>query len=266
MYIGFVDDSGSTGSNTKDAQCPYQIVGGPIIESKLYTNLRTQLASIYADAIGFGPDSTDSDWIDAEFHANKMFHAKEEPYASIGQEGCWRFLQGALTLLAENQIPIIYGRIDKRSFHGTSLEDAVNPMQICCNLYFQSLTKWWVREDSPRTGWWDEPALLIADASHDDKKSAFRSCLQGAFKTCLKHLSARQDCLLSPSLSLFDDIYFGDSKQSVGLQLADIAMFFIHRRVNNNPDAEGFYNIIKPVLIEAIPFSLEGQANANITI
>lgn len=268
MYISFIDDSGSTGANAKDEQCPYQIVGGPVIDSSLYTDLRTEIVKIYADAIGFDSQEPDnSAWIDAEFHAQKMFHAQEEPYATIGREGCHQFLQGALTLLAERNIPIIYGLIDKRSFLGTPFEDAANPASVCCNLYFKSLINWWLAGGSPPTGWsGGEPALLIADASEGDKKSEFRKRLTGAFKTCLRQLEKRDDWGLSPALSLFDDIYFGDSKQSIGLQLADISMFFIHRWANKHPDAEGFHNIIKPVVVEAVPLSLEGQTNANIAI
>jgi hypothetical protein len=267
MYISFIDDAGTTGSNEKDEQCPFQIVGGPVIDSALYTDLRTEIVRIYADAIGFdfeGDSEWGAKWVDVEFHAHKMFHAKEGPYAEIGQESCRQFLQGALQLLADRNIPIIYGLLDKRSFRGTPLEGATNPVTLCCNLYFKALINWWLAGGSPPTGWsGGEPALLIADASEENKKSDFRKRLHGSFKTCLRQLQERDDWGISPALSLFDDIYFGDSRESIGLQLADISMYFIHRWANKHPESEGFYNILRPVIVEAVPFSLEGQVNAK---
>jgi hypothetical protein len=38
-------------------------------------------------------------------------------------------------------------------------------------------------------------------------------------------------------------MYFGDSRDSVGIQMADICGFFINRHLNQKAYAEGFYQV-----------------------
>jgi hypothetical protein len=46
-------------------------------------------------------------------------------------------------------------------------------------------------------------------------------------------------------LHVFDELYFGNSKNSLGLQIADMCMYIVARNLAKKPDVEGFYSIIK---------------------
>lgn len=43
---------------------------------------------------------------------------------------------------------------------------------------------------------------------------------------------------------LHDDIYFGDSKNSIGIQLADLCGFVIRRHLEGDLAVAGFYDIM----------------------
>ncbi len=55
-------------------------------------------------------------------------------------------------------------------------------------------------------------------------------------------------------------MYFGSSKNSVGLQLADVCVYFIARHLAGKPDSEGFYDTIK----DQIAFSEVYPTDASI--
>jgi len=47
---------------------------------------------------------------------------------------------------------------------------------------------------------------------------------------------------------MHDEMFFGDSKECTGIQMADLCSLFIrtHLSENANPDSEGFYHVIEP--------------------
>jgi Protein of unknown function (DUF3800) len=54
---------------------------------------------------------------------------------------------------------------------------------------------------------------------------------------------------LDESTYFHDDMYFGDSKYSIGIQLADLCAFFIAKHLEKKPEAEGFYGLISSQIV-----------------
>ncbi len=48
---------------------------------------------------------------------------------------------------------------------------------------------------------------------------------------------------------LHDDMYFGNSQESVGLQLADLCSYFIVKHLEGNQATEGFFKIIEKQIV-----------------
>lgn len=46
-----------------------------------------------------------------------------------------------------------------------------------------------------------------------------------------------------------DDMYFSDSRYSIGVQLADLCAYFIARHLNGDSETEGFYKMIQPHIV-----------------
>jgi hypothetical protein len=104
-----------------------------------------------------------------------------------------------------------------------------------------------------------QPPLLIVD----DCDKATKAGLQNSFR------QMRGTPRISPegahSLSfIHDDIYFGDSKFSVGIQLADLCSFFIAKHlIGDDPVAETFYQQIEPAVVH-YEISPREQSNAGV--
>jgi Protein of unknown function (DUF3800) len=50
-------------------------------------------------------------------------------------------------------------------------------------------------------------------------------------------------------LHVVDTIYFGDSHESLALQLADVCCATISQHLSGNPDAEPFYSLIRSQIV-----------------
>jgi hypothetical protein len=48
-----------------------------------------------------------------------------------------------------------------------------------------------------------------------------------------------------------DDMYFGDSKFSIGIQIADLCSYFIAGHLEGDSEKEHFYKLIDPQIISA---------------
>jgi hypothetical protein len=46
-----------------------------------------------------------------------------------------------------------------------------------------------------------------------------------------------------------DDMYFGDSQYSIGIQLADLCSYFIARHLDGDAEIKGFYEMIDPHIV-----------------
>jgi len=74
--------------------------------------------------------------------------------------------------------------------------------------------------------------------------------------TLLEHAlySIRKDLLPSPGpgnelLHFHDDMYFGDSRFSIGIQLADLCAYFIARHLEGDLEIQGFYEMVSPHIV-----------------
>jgi hypothetical protein len=46
-------------------------------------------------------------------------------------------------------------------------------------------------------------------------------------------------------------MYFGDSRHSLGIQLADLCSYFIARHLDGDVEIRGFYDLISPHIVSA---------------
>jgi hypothetical protein len=245
MYIGYIDDSGSTGSNCQDRDSRFQVIGGPIIYERLYVAGEFSVAS-WKHELGMEGD----EWASFEFHACDMFHCNGA-FEKLGREHCRDLLAGALKWLRHVEAPIIYGAVDKSELSKRVYRSA-NPVDIAFSLYLASLDKWLeAKGEEVVDSFPDNPTdqdteripvgVLIADDS--GKRKDIRHTIEESYRRHRRENVSRW-------LTLWDDVYFGNSSHSLGIQLADICAYFIARHLAGKADAEGFYNIIKDQICE----------------
>jgi hypothetical protein len=83
--------------------------------------------------------------------------------------------------------------------------------------------------------------MLICD---DTKNQGVKTNLQKAFRAYRRRMkSEKHDCGMLGKLH--DDMYFGDSSFSVGLQLADVVSFVVLRHLQGKEDTEFLFKQIE---------------------
>jgi len=236
MFISYIDDSGSTGNKYDDPNSRFQVVGGPIISEDKYVGAEMSAALWMGDLVPA------EQWESFEFHAHDMFQTSKPVYQDIGKDRCHELLASALNWIRKTQTPVLYGAVDKSKLadHYCGSADA---QDVAFRLYLQSLDEWFdqkcneldIDQDPYPRG------MLIADASQRSNS------LDSSYRRLRKKVLANRPAN-GLALSTWDDMYFGNSKNSFGIQLADICVYFISRHLSGKTDAEGFYNIIKDVI------------------
>lgn len=245
VYIAYFDDSGSTGRNAKDSQSPFQVVAAVLIKDHYFNNLESFLSRAIFDLV---PKDR---WKTFEFHANHLFRARG-PFTSLGQDKCRELLARCLGLVQSEGFPVVYGAVNK-SKHNESFFGGAHPIDVAFRTCAVGLEAWLEKHDN------QELALCIAD---DTKDSSAKEALKNAFRSYRTRLwpSPNLDRGIMPHF--FDDIYFGESNDSLGIQLADVCSFFISRHLAQkffftkpDQDSECFYAMIRKNIVyhEVVP-------------
>ena len=255
MYIAYIDDSGSSGTNLEDKQVPFQVIGGPVVDEATYFHVNLVLAQEVANVV------PEEQWDEFEFHASHLYYAKP-PFDGLGRDKCLQLIETALKWINNANIPIIYGAIDKPKLRKELFRTA-DPADMSFQIYINGLYAWFEKKhftqsENPR-------GFLICDdvrthKGEDSKKEGtdrrgdIRSVIERAFRRNWKRRENQ-----GISLFLFDDIYFGNSKNSRGLQMADLCVYFIARHLAERSDSEGFYKIIKDQIVFSGTFPAEAS-------
>jgi hypothetical protein len=139
------------------------------------------------------------------------------------------------------EIPVIYGAVDLTKLYA-KLYATANPVDMAFRICVRLVEDWFKENADTDLG------LLISD----DADRPVKSAMQNAF-----HLFRNRVMSSPPTRGvlehLHDDMYFGDSKFSKGIQLADIRTLLIGRHLVGLSDTEDIYqdlsrNIVKSSL------------------
>jgi len=171
---------------------------------------------------------------DFEFKADKMFRkirkgGNESLYAKLAT--------GFLEMMRELDLRIEALAIDRASFN----ERGVVPQDFAFVSVAAGIAQWLHQLNPP------EGALVIADPSRsqDRWQSVIESIRRSGLKISDGQSSRAQE--IPPLDHLVETIYFGQSRASVGIQMADYANFFFKMHMMRRAEAEPWYKIISPL-------------------
>ncbi|HEY6248724.1 MAG TPA: DUF3800 domain-containing protein [Candidatus Angelobacter sp.] len=226
VYLAYLDDSGTTRPKGKT----FQVLSAVLIEDSIYQMLEVEVADCIEKLLP--EDRLDSF---EEFHATELFNGCNQ-FEGIDQEKRFAAITRLLELIPFHGLPVVYCAIDDRKLRVSNYGSA-NPLDICFRICAKGIEEWTAKSAAKET------VLLIADQGDKADMASFKK----SFRELRKHLRPPEwDVGL---FQLHDDIYFGDSRDSIGIQLADLCSYFIGKHLENNVAAEGFYNIIKDQIV-----------------
>jgi Protein of unknown function (DUF3800) len=241
VHLAYLDDS-----DTKQKSIKIQVMSGVIIRDASFKMYDIAMRTIRDKLVP--QDKLDQF---AEFHAAELYGGYGV-FEGIDQDVRFDAVRRLLGLLNVDNTAVVYGAVDiaetKRQVFGSA-----DPLDVAFRICFQEINEWIVKEIFTTSGdsedeqiekWMSGLVLLIVD----DCEKKHREMLQNSFRNLRHPLpSVRKNKSVGERFVHFhDDVFFGDSRYSVGIQIADLCSYFIARHLQGDEEIAPFYNLILP--------------------
>jgi len=256
VYLAYLDDS-----DTKQKSVPWQVMAAVLVQDGSFRGLEA-VVNLLAEELMQNAESASQF---EEFHACELFGGYGA-FEKIPQSKRFATIQMLLDSVT-NDCPVVYGAVNLPRFQ-QMVYGAAEPMDVAFRVCVNGIREWMATQLEEKfqeyrsrgvggNPHFDDMALLIAD----DCDKGIKATLQKSFRQMRLPYRSLTDGGME---CIHDDIYFGDSKFSIGIQIADLCSFFIAKHlVGGDPAAEAFYQIIEPRIVYSreIP---EGEQRRNV--
>jgi hypothetical protein len=242
MFFAFTDDS-----RTKHNGVQWQIMATVLIRDSQFRTLEAMLSVVADNLI---PPEKQAQF--TEFKASEIYGG-HDLYEGIPKNVRHGAMAGLLSFLRDTDIMVVYGALNLSELKRLNYA-SVNPFDVVFRICARGVEDWmakqlehqfqqYIAEGTPdQHVRFDDKALFIVDESGENK-----AILQKTFRELRR--SYRQQDEQSELEHVFDDMYFGDSKYSVGIQVADACAYFIGKHVSGDMEAEAIYALIEPHIV-----------------
>jgi len=184
-------------------------------------------------------------WEEFEFHASDVYHGNK-PFENLGREKAIEILRQCCSMVRQMKTPIVYGAVDAHKLRG-SLFATSTPLDVAFRLCIPEIERWFVENDPEQMG------IIIAD---DPSNNHYKTQMQSAFRSFRKKIRVTTEKDSEGKLlkareekgtldHIHDDMYFGNSNFSKGLQVADVCSWVIQRHLEGKKDTEFLYKEIE---------------------
>jgi Protein of unknown function (DUF3800) len=264
VFISYIDDSG-----TEDKEKKFQLMTAVLVSDAHFGFTEALSAGILAAHI---PAQKQDEFYQRfhEFKAWQLFNARG-PFDGIDPKICRRIMRFLLLLVGNFKLPIVYGALNKaewekeKSGSGTySVYGGSDPTDICFRACLMGVINY-MKHNQPNTF-----ALVISDW-YENRKT--RELIQNSFLDFRKRfrptasdlkttwdithsegntrINVEQQVAENEMSHLHDAMYFGDSRFSVGIQMADLCGYVIakHLAADPDPEVQPFYELIQPHVV-----------------
>ena len=252
MHLAYIDDS-----DTKSKSRVWQVMAAVIIEDQAFTFLEHALYSIREDLLPLMPEEKRAKF--EEFHASELYGGYGA-FEGIDQDRRLEAITKLLHMLAMCKLTVVYGGVNVDSLQ-KQLYASADPIDISFRICLKGIRSW---IDERILGDMNDLAELSADetlesVTHDwlrelvivvvdECDSKIKNSLHKTFRA----LRAATGASFGPGNELVhfhDDMYFGDSRYSIGIQLADLCAYFIARHLEGDMEIQGFYEMVSPHIV-----------------
>lgn len=222
VFLAYVDDSGS------NPLAEYQVMAAVVIPDGHLSPIEINLGLIVANLIP--PDEVPAF---EEFHASDLFGGYGV-FKDIGEKTRFTAIRELLAGIQKYELPIMYGSV-RRDIVGAEPAPVVQSIDTAFRQCLPKIETWMNERDSIA-----EMCLLIVDDSDEAKNRAVRDQLQKSYREMRPRL--RPPAMTRGQLTRFHDgMLFSDSRDSVGIQLADLCAYFICRHLRGEEKGDEFY-------------------------
>ena len=221
MHLVYVDDSKQ---DRHQSRAGFQVIGAIIVNDRHFDMLEQHVGYVLkAMADEYATDEFE------EFHASDLLSAKK-PFEKIDREGAIKYLDAAVSAIIHLKIPVVYGAVDLAKLYAANYATA-SPVDMAFRICVKFVEEWFQANDDEKG-----LGLLISDDSEKSVKGAMLNAFH-LFRRPVRSSPAVRGTLEH----LHDDMYFGSSKHSIGIQLADVCSLLIGRHLAGYSDTEDLY-------------------------
>jgi hypothetical protein len=225
MFLAYLDDSGT---RQKD-KTKFQVLTAVLINDPAFFDIEREIGATIGGLLP--PDRFEKF---EEFHAWELYGGYGV-FEGIDQHIRFAAIEKLLFLVRNYRLPVIYGAVNTKALADKPYASA-SPIDIAFRICAEGISAWIAENVASKIG--NELAILIADDSDNKTKSALRQ----SFRQMRRQIRPPEH---NPRLwYVLDDMYFGSSKDSVGIQLADLCAYFIAKHLEGDVAIDGFYQII----------------------
>jgi hypothetical protein len=254
VYLAYLDDSKSRRG--------WQVLTAVIVKDSFFSTCEL-LSSVVIQ--GLMPDDKIGEF--EEFHASHLYLG-EGVFKGIDQAIRFQAIERILGLL-NMPLPVVYGAVHTKRL-SQELYGSANPVdvgfRICATGISEWLTSKFVEELESHANS-DGVAHLPIDNPHlgvmivDNGDNKIKNALQDSFRT-LRPRVRPPNHVRGQLSNIIDDMFFGDSRYSLGIQLADLCCYFIGHHLDGEVTSDGFYKMIEPHIVysKRLPDEASGES------
>jgi hypothetical protein len=234
MYLGYIDDSGTFDKKKQS----FEVLATLLVHDKIFSEIKGAVGLCVENVI-----------LKEKLEKFEEFHACElyggyGVFDGIDQQTRFAAIRQLLSIIKDFRLHVIYGAVNLRQLQHEAYGSAV-PADVAFRLCLSGIIEFMDKEQ--RKGTLPECVLLIADDTDKKKRELIKNTFRWVKNYVFDFLGEWR-----PGKFFHDDMYFGSSKDSVGIQLADLCAYFVAKHLeNNDPEAESFYQIFSELIVHS---------------
>ena len=243
MYLIYLDDGG---------KADIKIFGGVIIEHQLFRHLEMRCAFLMRQ---LKPGLS-------EFHASDLFKGVGE-FEDVSEEARFDAIRNLLHFRGGLGIPYIYSAVDVPALQ-RSVTKSASWLDVAFHMCVCSIDEWlWSghmkalgiitdRLESNREFSMPEMPVSLMVVDDPEQGERDKGKLRRTFRDMRLPLSNAMEPMADSNQFIItnrlrvpvDDMYFGSSADSIGLQIADLCNWIMWRHLSGNDPGQGFYDLL----------------------
>ena len=196
-----------------------------------------------------------------EFHAYELFKG-EGAFKGIDKNKRYSAIQVLLMAMRQHRLPFIYAAVDEKKLAKSPLSqglfETAHPLIPAFKLCLLGIEKWAQSQHDHPAGIvrvdYSDQYLLIVDETKDQE-------LKKRLRNSYRLLRAVRPYIVNSQNRLWhshDAMHFGDSRDSVGIQLADLCTYFMQRQLLKSDtsvkdEGDEFFNMFSGQVVCAKP-------------
>ncbi len=236
VYLAFLDDSGTH----PDKKTKFQIMTGVVLEGWEFRDIELVMGLLIEELVLI--DKQDEF---KEFHAWELFQGCG-PFEGVDENRRTAAVEGILYTVEARKVPIVCGAVNLDKL-AEKMYSSANPLDICFRLCIQGIESWAAQHIVlPRSTKSEElqDAQPLVVLICDDFQQKIKEPIKESFRN-LRGKVRPPNYDSGKTKFLHDGLYFGSSKDLIGIQIADLCAYIIRRHLEGDPVFSKFYSIIE---------------------